>query len=239
VANFVLVHGAWHGGWCWSPVVDALSDAGHRAIAPDLPGHGNDSTPVETVTLDDYTARIRTVCEQHAEPVVLVGHSMGGVVITRVAELVPDRVAVLVYLSAFLPAPGQSILDAASRDQASLIGASLVPVGNGATTVIPEDRAAKVFYGDCDPSVAAEAARKLGPTPMQPLAAPVEYTNERFGRVRRIFIQCNRDAAISPAIQRAIQQATLFERVMCLDASHSPFLSMPRTLAATLESVLK
>jgi pimeloyl-ACP methyl ester carboxylesterase len=239
VAEFVLVHGAWHGGWCWSPVVDALSEAGHRATAPDLPGHGDDPTPVESVTLEDYTARIRAVCEEHAAPVVLVGHSMGGAVITRVAELVPDRVAALVYLAAFLPAPGQSILALASRDRESLISASLEPVGDGSTTRIPEDRAVAVFYADCDPRAAAEAARRLGPTPMQPLAAPVAYTEERFGRVPRIFIHCTRDAAISPGIQQEIHDTTAFERVVRLDASHSPFLSMPRMLAETLVSVLK
>jgi pimeloyl-ACP methyl ester carboxylesterase len=220
-------------------VVDALSEAGHRAAAPDLPGHGDDPTPVESVTLDDYAARIRAVCEERAAPVVLVGHSMGGAVITRVAELVPDRVAALVYLAAFLPAPGQSILDLASRDRESRISVSLEPVGDGSTTVIPEDRAVAVFYADCDPSAAAEAARQLGPTPTQPLAAPIAYTEERFGRVRRIFIHCDRDAAISPEIQRQIHETTPFERVVRLDASHSPFLSMPRTLAETLVSVLK
>jgi hypothetical protein len=127
----------------------------------------------------------------------------------------------------------------ATRDQASRIGASLEPVGNGAATVISEDRAVAVFYGDCHPIAAADAGRKLGPTPMQAMAAPVEYTEERFGRVRRIYIQCNRDAAISPAIQREIQQATPFERVVRLGASHSPFLSMPGILAETLDSVLK
>jgi len=239
MANFVLVHGAWHGAWCWAGVVEALGAAGHRAVAPDLPGHGDDPRPVESVTLDDYAERVRAVCEEHAEPVVLVGHSMGGVVITRVAELVPDRVAALVYLAAFLPAPGHSVLDVAARDQGSRIPASLQPVGDGATTIIPEDRAAAIFYADCDPAVAAEAARRLGPTPMQPLVAPVEYSAERFGRVRRVYIQCNRDEAISPAIQQEIHEATPFERVVRLDSSHSPFLSMPRTLAQTLDSVLK
>jgi pimeloyl-ACP methyl ester carboxylesterase len=239
MASFVLVHGAWHGGWCWSPVVDALSEAGHRAVAPDLPGHGDDPAPVESVTLDDYVARVRSVCEEHAEPVVLVGHSMGGVVITRVAELVPDRLAALVYLAAFLPQPGQCILDTAGRDPASRISTSLVPVGDGATTIIPEDRAAAVFYGDCDPTAAAEAARRLCPTPMQPLTAPIDYSDECFGRVRRVYIECDRDSAISPSIQREIHAATPFERVVRLDAGHSPFLSMPRTLAEVLDSVLK
>jgi pimeloyl-ACP methyl ester carboxylesterase len=237
MASFVLVHGAWHGGWCWSRVIEALRRDGHRVVAPDLPGHGADPTPIGAVTLDDYAERIQAACESFAEPVVLVGHSMGGIVITRVAERVPECVEALVYLAAFLPEPGQSLLDLARRDAESRIAGNIVLVEEGRASVLPVEVAPAVFYADCAPEVAADASRRLCATALQPMAAPVEYSAERFGRVRRIYIECARDAAVSPALQRQIHASVPFERVVRLDASHSPFLSMPGALADVLVSV--
>src|SRR5262249_29204435 len=85
MARFVLVHGAFSGGWTWDPIADALRAAGHTVIAPDLPGSGNDYTPAEQVTLDGYAQRVQEALEDGDEPALLVGHSMGGVAITHAA----------------------------------------------------------------------------------------------------------------------------------------------------------
>src|SRR5690242_4856292 len=102
MATFVMAHGAWHGGWCWTKVVPLLERAGHAAIAPDLPGHGADTTPAREVTLQAYTDRVCQVALAQAEPVVLVGHSMGGLVISQAAEQCPEAMRTLVYITAFL-----------------------------------------------------------------------------------------------------------------------------------------
>jgi alpha-beta hydrolase superfamily lysophospholipase len=83
MSSFVFVHGAWHGAWCWSKVVSLLEGTGHRAIALDLPGHGRDDTPITQVTFEAYCNKLREILEAQTEPVILVGHSMGGRVITR------------------------------------------------------------------------------------------------------------------------------------------------------------
>ena len=113
MARFVLVHGAFGGAWCWEPVMSPLEAAGHTAEAFDLPGGGNDGTPVADVTLDSCAARVGDVLARRPEPAVLVGHSMGGIVITQAAANWPDRVASLVFVCAFMPADGQSLLDLA------------------------------------------------------------------------------------------------------------------------------
>lgn len=74
MTTFVLIHGAWHGGWCWDKVVPLLEQAGHVAVAPDLPSHGADRTPVAEVTLDAYVARVCEILDAQPEPVVLLGH---------------------------------------------------------------------------------------------------------------------------------------------------------------------
>ena len=109
MARFVLVHGAWHGAWCFDALARDLAAAGHEVDTFDLPGHGSDATPHDEVTLDTYAQRVAEVIGQDGEPVVLVGHSMGGIVVTQAAELVPERIARLVYLTAFLPKDGESL----------------------------------------------------------------------------------------------------------------------------------
>ena len=121
MSTFVLIHGAWHGGWCWDELRPVLEVAGHTVATPDLPGHGDDTTPIAGVTLDAYAARVGAVIDAQSEPVILVGHSMGGQVITAAAELRPDRIRALVYLCAFLPGDGDALMALAAGDQDSLV----------------------------------------------------------------------------------------------------------------------
>jgi pimeloyl-ACP methyl ester carboxylesterase len=108
--TFVLVHGSWHDGHCWSRVRAHLSTAGYPSIAPTLPGHGAGDDRA-SVTHDDYVAAIDAALDTVDGPVVLVGHSFGGSVISRLAELRPDRCAGLVYYSAFVPRDGERVAD--------------------------------------------------------------------------------------------------------------------------------
>jgi pimeloyl-ACP methyl ester carboxylesterase len=110
MARIVLVHGAFSGAWCWEPVLPCLRAAGHTAQTVELPGSGEDRTPVAEVTLEAYAARVGDALGEGA-PAVPVGHSMGGIVITQAAAPYPDRVAALVYVTAFLPGDGQSLMD--------------------------------------------------------------------------------------------------------------------------------
>jgi pimeloyl-ACP methyl ester carboxylesterase len=105
VNTYVLVHGSWHGSWCWKKVVPLLRHRGHRVVAVDLPGHGEDHTPVANITLESYVDTIleRVHAEAHGKPVTLVAHSMGGIAVTQAAERCPEALRRLVYVSAFLP----------------------------------------------------------------------------------------------------------------------------------------
>src|SRR6201990_523636 len=113
MARIVLVHGAFGGAWSWEPVIPGLEEAGHTVQAIDLPGSGEDHTPVAGVTLDGYTERVWQALAS-GPPAVLVGHSMGGVVVTQAAARTPEQVERLVYVAAFAPADGQSLLDPTS-----------------------------------------------------------------------------------------------------------------------------
>ena len=111
MARFVLVHGAFAGGWIWGPLAERLEAAGHQVEAPDLPGAGDDETPFEEVTLDRYAERICEVLDAGPEQSTLVGNSMGGVVMTQAAARRPEKVKRLIYVAAFMPADGQSLIE--------------------------------------------------------------------------------------------------------------------------------
>ena len=111
MARFVLVHGAFTGAWIWGPLAERLRSAGHAVEVFDLPGLGDDATLPEDVTLDSCAARLGEVLTAGAEPAILVGNSMGGVIATQAAARYPDSVAALIYATAFVPRDGQSLLD--------------------------------------------------------------------------------------------------------------------------------
>lgn len=237
MAEYVLIHGAYHGGWCWRHVTPHLAAAGHAASAPDLPGHGADEACRE-VTLDDYVEAVCGHLRRSETPAVLVGHSMAGVVIAAAAERVPELVRRLVFVTAYLPADGQSLADLARADTDSLVRVTRAgPAGAGAFVSVREDALIEAFYGSSPADDVAFARVRLVAEAVAPMTAPVRLTLGRFGKVPRVYIGCRRDRAISPALQRRMLAATPCARVIELDCDHSPFFSAPRALADAIIAV--
>ena len=237
MSTYVLVHGAWHGGWCWDKVVPLLEAKDHKAISLDLPGHGTDKTPISEITLQSYADRVCKVLDAQPEPVILVGHSMGGSVITQTAEYHPERIKTLVYLCAFLLRNGESIRALAQRDQGSFSGRNRVIDENGGFSTVKEEALREAFYADCSDEDVARATSLRVPEALAPSQTPVRTTEENFGRVPRIYIQCLRDRSISPALQKQMYEALPCERVISMETSHSPFLSAPAELVTHLTSL--
>ena len=236
MSTFLLVHGAYHGAWCWYKLRPELEDRGHAVVAPDLPAHGTDCTPPARATLEGYVDR---VCERLADcegPVALVGHSMAGMVITAVAERRPDAVDALVYLTAYLPDPGESMLD--QRGEASVVTENFVIESERGVGYVADEALDEAFYGDCSARDRALARSLLRPEPMDPLSTPVDYTDERFGSVRRTYVGCERDRAITPDQQRAMRGSVGVDETLTLSAGHSPFLSVPEATADALTAAL-
>lgn len=237
MARFVLVHGSWHGAWCWEPLIAQLEEAGHAVSAVDLPGHGRDATPLAGRTLAAYVDRVVSAIEEREGSVILVGHSMGGVVVTQAAERVPDRIARLVYVTAFLPTDGQCLLDLAKTDAESAILPALVFDEPGGVHWVQPDARVGVFYGECDPALAARAAARLVDEPLAPVATPVRLTKERYGRVPRAYVRAERDRCLTPDLQTRMLAAAPCDPVLSLDADHSPFFSRTTQLARALTSL--
>ena len=235
-ATLILIHGAWHGAWCWQRLTPLLESHGIRVIAPDLPSMGDDSTAASDVTLETWARFVADIAERERN-CVLVGHSRGGAVISRAAELAPDAIRRLVYLSAYLLTDGESVAAEARRDTASLVAPNMIPVKRGITCTLRPEVLRETFYGSCNEHDAERAIARLSPEPLKVLATSLRISNERFGRVARAYIETTRDRAVTLEAQRRMQAALPCSPVFTLETDHSAFLSQPEALARILISI--
>lgn len=237
MSTFVLIHGAFHGGWCWYKVVSLLEKQGHTVVAPDLPSHGRDKTPLSAITLPAYVDSVCQVLDAQREPVVLVGHSMGGGIITQVAEYRPEKIKTLVYLTAALPRNGHSMFEEAQQDTESVALANFVMAADHSYATFREVGLKEAFYGDCSEEDIALAKLLLVPQAMAPVSTPIKTSEANFGRVPRVYIECLRDRALTPPFQKRLYTALPCQRVISMNTSHSPFFSAPGELVAHLTAL--
>ena len=237
VSTFVLVHGAWHGAWCWHKVVPRLESAGHTVVTLDLPAHGTDATPVKEVTMDDHVDRVGEVLEAQSEPAVLVGHSMGGAIITQTAEEYTDEIDTLVYLTGFLLGDGEALLDYAEADEESIVTQNLVVDEDEGVAMVADEALREAFYADCDDADVTLAKSLLRPEPLAGLVTPMQTTDRGFGSLPRVYIGCEQDNAITPARQGEMRDRLPCDDVRSIDSSHSPFLSAPDAVATHLDEI--
>ncbi|MDR6550364.1 alpha/beta fold hydrolase [Paenibacillus qinlingensis] len=235
MSTFVLVHGSWHGAWCWERIVLMLEEAGHRVIALDLPGHGQDHTPLAEVNLKSYTDHLNAILEKESEKVILVGHSMAGLVISQTAEYLPEKIEKLVYLCAYLPENGQTLLQISQNEKKDKESPSIVIISEDQTFMDIKDELIKEsFYGDCSEEEVIKAKEKLCLEPLAPFFTPVNLTAARFGMIPRVYIETLRDKAISIGLQRDMYTVSHCNQVITMDSDHSPFFSHPGELSSHL-----
>jgi pimeloyl-ACP methyl ester carboxylesterase len=237
VARFVLIHGAFAGAWSWEPLVGALEPAGHTAEAFDLPGSGDDPTPVAEVTLEAYCERLSQVLAGRAEPAVLVPSSMGGIVATQVAARPGERVAAIVYVAAFLPQHGQSLRDLTRLPEGKddQVQANIVVEGDPKVATLPAAAARQAVYGCCSDQQAAWALERRRPQAVAPFDQAVDLSAGAFDAIPRSYVLCLRDRAIPPPLQRRMAAEGGCEPVVELDTDHAPQISATAELAAALE----
>ncbi|MGH3494729.1 MAG: alpha/beta fold hydrolase [Mycobacterium sp.] len=236
MATFVLVHGGWHGAWCWERLVPRLHAAGHTVIAVDLPGYGEDHTPVRDITLQAYADKVLAAVDAAAEPVVLVGHSLGGIVISTVAEQRPERIAHLVYLAALMLPRGVSPLQFAQTTPEHYDWLSLYRIIEPDKGIhwIVADRVRELFLNDADDADVAWVTKRLQRDYLGPLSSPVQVTAQRWGSIPRTYIEALYDRAISLAEQRRMQRLSPGATVHSLATGHSPFITRPDDTADLL-----
>jgi pimeloyl-ACP methyl ester carboxylesterase len=220
-STVVLVHGAWHGCWCWDSVVPRLEERGLDVRTVALPSI--DADPASGADLSGDAATVAAVLDGVDTPALLCGHSYGGVVVTRAAAGRTD-IARLVYLAAFMPDAGESLF--------SITGGPapwIVQQIDG--RVLPDPGlACDTFYGDCSPAVQQLSLERLRPMPTAPFSEPVPEAAWRT--IPSTYVVCTQDEAIPVEWQRDF--AARADEVIELEASHSPFLSQPEALTDLL-----
>ncbi|PLS82758.1 MAG: hypothetical protein CYG60_23660, partial [Actinobacteria bacterium] len=228
LSTFVLVHGGWHGAWCWDRVAPLLEQAGHEVVRFDLPGHGEDRTPAAEVTLHSYTQRVVEALDApQPEPVVLVGHSLGGVAISQAAEQRPGKIEKLVYVCALLLPDGKSAGEVSQGDSGSVVFKNVEVQQDLGRIVISEEGLREALYHDCPEEDFERALRLVTPQPIAPLGTPVEVTEGNFGTVRRIYVHTTQDRTASPAAQEKMYTELPCEKVVSMATGHLPFFAAP------------
>lgn len=242
MSTYVLIHGSWHGAWCWYKVATRLEAAGHRAIVPDMPGHGRDRLPPGVVTAQDNIDTILRILDATPEPVVLVVHSRNGMIAAQAAEARPEKLEAVVFLASLLPPIGDTAPLAQSMgpgqwahdpDSDFATGECVDYDPDAGWDMLQRRAFRQTLYADCSDDDVALAYALLTPEPRGPRSAtdmPIRTTPGRFGSVRRFYIELTLDRAVSIGWQRRLHQATPCERVFSIDASHSAYFSQPDQL---------
>ncbi|MEO6547784.1 MAG: alpha/beta fold hydrolase [Ferruginibacter sp.] len=232
--TYVLVHGAWQAPYVWDAVRSSLEKKGNKVIIVELPGHGSDNTATYTLSMDVYRDKVITAISSVNEKVILVGHSMGGMVITAVAERIPSRINQLVYIGAFLPASGQSIGDISMTDPDSKLGPSLIESADHLTLDVKREDLVNLFINDGSQADKERVLANYRAEPAIPFGDKLTLTNENFGSVNKVYIKTLQDIVISPQLQDRMIAATGIKTVYTVNTSHSPFLSQPKAVSDLL-----
>jgi pimeloyl-ACP methyl ester carboxylesterase len=237
--EFVLVHGAAHGAWCWEELTPRLVARGHRVVALDLPGHGRRAAEASRASVASYAHAVAdAMAREGVSRGIVVGHSLAGVVISKVAELVPGRIAHLVFLAAIVVPDGGSVMQShmPATTRTALYG---LAAGRAAGSLLfPASLARERWMGDLPPGhpALAGALARLTPQPLHPLTEVVDLRVFYASRVPRTYIRCLQDAAVPPAVA-AVYAARLGVTPIDLDCAHDAMLSAPDELARILDRI--
>jgi len=231
VSTYVLVHGAWHGGWCWERMRQRLIQSGARLYTPTLTGLGERAHLLSpSVSLETHVADVLQVLEEPAlSDVILVGHSYAGMVITAVADRLPQRLARLVYLDAIVPRSGQCLLDCASPEFRSRIDEQVKARGDGWRIPIPAPESLGLLQqADID-----WVMPKLVPHPYRSFCEAVHFRSRDAYKVPRTYINC---IGNKPRGGPRSQQSAGIEDYHELSSGHDAMVTAPLELATLLSS---
>ena len=241
MARLVLVHGGWHGAWCWDRLVPLLEAEGHAVLAPDLAGQGARAADLtRSVDLSTHAREVATLLEEEdVRDAVLVGHSLGGAVITCAAELAGDRVAQLIYLDAFVPVAGRSVFELLPEARVAYFEQHAREHGDGWLVPLPWD-VALAAWGVTEDADLRWIVPLMRPQPLATFREVVRST-EVADRLPRAFVSCTDKPSGDPfapfaEAARADGSGWAFGTI---DAGHDAMVTAPAETAATLLSLVR
>ncbi|MCE8516670.1 alpha/beta fold hydrolase [Ruegeria pomeroyi] len=233
MALFLLVHGSCHGAWCWRDLIPALEERGHTVRAINMPSHGSDVTPINEVTLDSCRD---AVLDASTADTLILGHSWAGYPISAAAERNPDAMRGLIYLCAYVPRSGLSMVEMRKRAPRQTLTEAVVKSEDGLSYTVDPERVADLFYHDCRPERVHYAQPRLCPQAIAPQETPLTLS-DRFASVPKAYIRCAEDRTIPPEYQEEMTADWPSDRVHVMNSSHSPFFADPQGLARLLTRI--
>jgi len=237
--RFVFVHGAWQGGWVWDGVAQRLREDGETVSQVTLPAHDGDSLAPNAATLDAYLQRVSEVVHDGGSlPVHLVGHSLGGLVISQYAEQDPTAVQDLIYVAGLLPQNGQSVLDMVSLDPYSQLGANMVVDFGTMTADLPLSALGPVLCADCSANQLAPLRTRHHVEPLIPALTPVRL-GDNFASVPKKYLFTLDDQTISYPAQQYMASSVPMVRTATVRTAHQPMLSAPGRLTGALQELAR
>ena len=233
MADILLIHGASHGAWAWRDLIPELQALGHSPRALDLPGHGANRLPPEEVTLERYVEAIKRALGPRT---MVVAHSMGGIPASLAADRAKDQVSRLVYLCAYAPQDGRSLVDIQNEAEEQPLRAAIRLAEDRNSFTFADEALDQALYGHCTPEQRAYARLNLCPQPISPPRERVSLS-DTFGDLPKAYIRCRDDGVIPYAEQVKMSKICSEHAQFDMDSDHSPFFSHAKELASLLDRI--
>jgi pimeloyl-ACP methyl ester carboxylesterase len=235
--HFVLIHGAWHGGWCWDGVVKELQKEGHTAEAPTMPGHhpGDDRSKV---IFDDYISSIGKVLKNQKSSVVLVGHSSAGILLQAAAPRTPGNIRQLIFLNAFILPDGKSQFDLVPPEAAEGMTAAAKASPDNCVPVIEEFVRNQLMGGE-SVEMQDTLLRRLVPQPIALFTTPIRTHDFNRLNIPKTVVFCKDDASLPPGAYLGMAQALGDYQLIEVAGSHEALFTKPAVVARGLIRALK
>lgn len=234
--HFVLIHGAWHGGWCWDGIIRELAKAGHTAEAPTMPGH-NPGDKRAGITLDHYVQAIATVLNRQTKPVVLVGHSSAGFLLQAATPCAPQKIERLVFHNAFILPEGKSQFDLVPSEAAQGMTAAANASPDKCVPVIEDFVRHMLMAGESVEMQNALIAR-LVPQPLALFTTPVSSQAFNLLTTPKSVLFCRDDASLPPGAFLGMAQALGEFKLAEIPGSHETLFTKPSAVAQGLLQVI-
>ena len=231
--HFLLIHGSWHGAWCWHKIVPRLHAAGYTAEAIDLPGRGRAPKTAPLVSLNSMVDSARAALPADRKTTVVV-HSRYGVLASQLAEIAPEQIERTIYLASFMLPDGKSVADYFQTDRDSRLGPYVDINRLGMWDWLRPEAYRECLYHDCDDDDNALAASLLCREPLRPAIGRLRLSEDRYGRVPRAYIRLMRDRAVSIGLQDRLIEETGADRVESIDSGHSAYFCKPDELTTKI-----
>ncbi len=236
--TFILIHGAMTDGTVWFKLKPLLEAKGHNVVVVNLLGHGKDDTVFSSISYEKYVSLIIDNVNKQSEKVILVGHSMAGLLIASVAEKLPSKIESLVFIAAFMPQSGDSVFGLNNTDKQSQFGPNLIVSDDKSTATMKLESIAKVFCDDCNPEDKTLLMLSHKEEPLAPLAQTISLTKNNYGKIPKYSLITLKDNAVGSKLQQElVMQSENVKKVYQINSGHLPFLSQPKRVASILLSM--